>query len=170
MDVDVDVDAVMLACGWEPGRGVLPGRAQPEVRHCSVTWYPQGSKLSVLGPPSHHDGWVATKVPCQVRCTAVDGPSLHVAIAAVNVVVLCRAASQIWQVYHGAHTVARADQARGPCSIPMAHGPHTHTRTQTHTAYLDCHQAASLDVQPWPAAPKHPASSWCMIFSPFWPG
>ena len=36
--MDVDVDVVMLVCGCEPGKGPLPGRAQPEVRHCSVTW------------------------------------------------------------------------------------------------------------------------------------
>lgn len=66
MDVDVDVDVVMLVCGCEPGKGPLPGRAQPEVRHCSVTWYRprEGGKLEVLGlagPSSprraHHDGW-----------------------------------------------------------------------------------------------------------------
>lgn len=30
----------------------------------------------------------------------------------------------------------------------------------------------TLDMQPWTAAPntKHPASSWCTIPSPFWPG
>lgn len=50
-------------------------------------------------------------------------------------------------------SVARADQARGACD-PQS------TRTHEYAAYLDYQQAASLDMQPWPAAPnKHQAPS-----------
>lgn len=154
MDVDVDVDVVMLVCGCEPGKGPLPGRAQPEVRHCSVTWYRprEGGKLEVLGlaglssPPR----WLgeATKVPSQVRCTVVD----HVCVChpcksqapIVDVphhwaVVYCCAVllPRFGRVYHGRSIlyVARANQARGACD------PHF---VYTQRVYLDYQQAASL--------------------------
>lgn len=91
------------------------------------------------------------------RCSSPLGGSL----------LLCRAASQIRQsLSRQEHTVCSSGE-------PGSWGMRSTLRPHSASVFgLPAGCLFTLDMQPWTAAPntKHPASSWCTIPSPFWPG
>lgn len=144
------------------GEGPLPGRAQPEVRHCSVTWY----------PPAHHDGWGATRELPKYHPCKSQAPIFRLSTA-----VPCCFPDLAVFITAQAHCRSGEPGSWGMRSIVHAHA-HTHSRSVSGLppGCLFGHAALSGSTKQTPStkhqAPstKHPASSWCMILSPSRPG
>lgn len=148
----------------------------------------EGSKLAVLGlaglaahlePTTMAGGKLPKYHPrSDVLWSTLCGPALpSLQIASAHCgrlsspggsLLLCRAASQVWQsLSRQEHTVCSSGE---PGSWGMRSTLRPHSAASASGLPAGC--LFSLDMQPWTAAPntKLPASSWCTIPSPFWPG